>query len=141
MKKWQITVLGMAVMVLVLGFVFTGCDNGNGTNDPTPPAAAYLNEKKWITTVGYMPDDITSITIEFSGDNQWTETFNGSGSKDGKTILGTYTLSGLKMSMTIITGGTMTDLPPVGTTFQAEFDATQATKFTTSQGHIFNRQP
>jgi hypothetical protein len=125
-------------IVLILGLTLMGCDTGNGNNDPTPSSAEYLNEKDWITSIGPMPTDITSITIVFSGTNQWTETFNGTGTDDGKTIYGTYTLSGLTITLTV-TGGTVTDAPANGTSFLSEFNATQATKLTTPQGHIFNR--
>jgi pectin methylesterase-like acyl-CoA thioesterase len=141
--KGKFYTVGMLALALALGFVFTGCDTG--TNDPTPPSTAYLNEKAWVCTSGVMPSGITSLTVEFSGTNQWKQTFNGTGSDAGKTVLGTYTVSGLTNTCTI-TGGTMTTNTPsmIGTTFTLTFNATQATQFTLEFGgnpYIFNRQP
>jgi hypothetical protein len=136
MKK-KFSVFGMLAMVL--GFVFIGCDTGNGNNDPMSPSAEYLSEKDWLCTSGDMGTGTTSLTMNFSGTNQWTETFNG-GDNDGKTVTGTYTLSGLTITC-IITGGTLSSRPANGTAYTATFDAAQATKFTDSQEHIFNRQP
>jgi hypothetical protein len=138
--KNKFFVFGM--LALVFGFVFIGCDTGNGNNDPTPPTATYLNEKSWVCTSGYMGDGITSQTFVFSETNQWTNTMGG-GSHDGQTVTGTYTVSGLTMALTV-TGGTLTggSLPSVGTQFFATFDATQAIKFIiASQSLTFNRQP
>jgi hypothetical protein len=137
MKK-KIYVFGMLAMALALGFVFIGCDTGNGNNDPASPSTEYLNEKDWLCTSGDMGSGTTSLTMNFSGTNQFTETFNG-GSDNGKTVSGTYTLSGLTITFTI-TGGNVPNRPADGTSYPATFDATQATKFTDGQGHIFNRQ-
>jgi hypothetical protein len=138
--KNKLFVSGMLALALALGFVFVGCDTGTGGDDPTPPTTAYLNEKAWVCTSGPMGSGITSLTMAFSGTNQWTETFNGTGSDAGTTVTGTYTLSGLTITATI-TGGTRSDRLSNGTSYSATFDATQATKLTTPQGHIFNRQP
>jgi hypothetical protein len=138
--KCKFAVFGLLVMALSLSFVFIGCDTGNENNDPTPPSADYLNAKTWESSIGPMPSGITSITITFSGTNVWTETFIGTGNDNGKTVVGTYTLSGLTIALTV-TSSTVTDGPVPGTNFTSVFDATQATKLTTPQGHVFNRQP
>jgi hypothetical protein len=135
--KNKFSVFRMLVTALALCFVFIGCDNGNGSNDPMPPSVAYLNEKNWVCNSGEMPSGVTSIIIAFSGSNQWTETMYG-GIRDGKNAIGTYTVSGLTITLTV-TGGTLTEAIP-GHSYTATFDATQAANFTVQgQNLVFSR--
>jgi hypothetical protein len=143
--KNKFFVLGMLAMVLALNLVLIGCDIGNGeeNNDPTSPSAAYLQAKEWKCTSGSMGNGVTSQTFVFSGTNAWTNTLSG-GSHDGQTVIGTYTISSLTITLTVTAGGTLTgsSAPTAGTQITATFDATQATKFTIqSQNLVFNRQP
>ena len=141
MKKNRFFVLGMLAVLLTFGLVLAGCDNGStGSGDnPTSPSAAYLNAKDWVCTTGNLPTGITSITMKFSGTDQWEETFNGTGTNAGTTVSGTYTLSGLKVTSTI-TGGTMPGRPANGTSYSSTFTSAQPTTFT-FESWVFNRQP
>jgi hypothetical protein len=149
--KNKFSVFGMLAMALILGLALTGCDTTTGGNGPTSPTAAYMNEKNWELDMGGMGGDITSIDLSFSGTNQWTVTIHGgsyitSSDLDGKTVIGTYTVSGLTFTFTTV-GGTLFEVFPrssIDSSMTGTVDATQATKFTTSQQntiYIFNRQP
>ena len=141
MKKNRFFVLGMLAVLLTFGLVLAGCDNGSTGegSKPTSPSAAYLNAKDWVCTTGNLPTDITSITMKLSGTNQWAQTYNGTGTNNGKTITGTYKLSGLTATSTI-TGGDLPGRPANGTSYSFTFTSAQPTTFT-FESWVFNRQP
>lgn len=120
--------INLGTKILVSTFSDPGA-NGYYTKQQSP-TAAHLNEKDWVCTGGGMPIGVAFITMTFSGTNQWLETMHG-GSRDGKTITGTYTVSGLTITFTITAGGTLDDPEAApGTIYTGIFDAALAATIT-----------